>query len=501
MRGATRRLAGAVTLLLCVWTAGLVAAAPAQAQERLRWGRLRLVAPATVDSTAWFEALDLKDRPVDEAPLPPALLRALGGLARRGYPFAEARPGSFDLNGDRITGVITVDPGPRAHITGLELTGKTITRPATAMRIAGVRPGDLYTGEEDRLVRERLARSGLFTRVGDVDVAPGEDPGDVLLRIPVREPAYTRFAGILGVSGRDARLTGLLDLELNNIAGTAREAAARWENRGDDLTRFALRYREPWLPLVPIGVSGDLTHDVRREVYSYTRWEVDGDLSWGDGWRVRLGRGGTRAVETATAGTRATEGFTLAGLELDRRNSTLVPTAGFRLGVTSRRGQKRFTVTADSLDMRFDRTRWDAEAEGYRRFGRRWLGVARARFLFLDTPEDTLPRYDLFAVGGATSLRGYREEQYLTAAAGIVQLEWRWLADARGSALYLFTDAALISPRGDRAERDSFKTFLLGTGVGVRQASRLGILGVEYGVAKGENPLDGRIHLRLDAVF
>ena len=128
-------------------------------------------------------------------------------------------------------------------------------------------------------------------------------------------------------------------------------------------------------------------------------------------------------------------------------------------------------------------------------------GPGPVRLLFLDSPEDTLPRYDLFAVGGATSLRGYREEQYLTPAAGILQVEWRWLQGEDGSALYLFTDAAFISPRQGRDQRDRFDTFLLGTGVGVRQASRLGILGVEYGVAKGENPLDGRVHLRLDTVF
>jgi len=501
-RWISRAILGSMALLFCVaGIAALPAAAPAAGTERLRWGRLALRSETPVDTLAWRQALDLEGRYVDEAPLEPALLRALETLARAGYPFAEARPGSFDVVADRLTGTIVLALGVRPKIVGIQLIGAEITRASTAARLARVASGDPYTGREDRVVRERLARSGLFISVGEVDVAPGPQPEEVLLKVPVREPAYTRFAGIIGVSGRDSRLTGLLDLELRNIAGTAREAAGRWENRGDDLTRFALRYREPWLPLVPVGVAGDLTHDVSENVYSFTRWEVSGDREWGDGWRFRLGRGGSRAVETASDRARTSEGFVLAGLELDRRNATLVPTAGYRLGVTSRRGQKSFTVAEDTLDVRFDRTRWEADAELYRRVTPRWLAVVRGRFAFLDSPEDSLPRYDLFAVGGAASLRGYREEQFLTAAAVILQLEWRWLQGTEGSALYLFTDAALISPSGEREERDRFRTFLLGTGVGVRQASRLGILGVEYGVAKGENPLDGRIHLRLDAVF
>ncbi len=213
------------------------------------------------------------------------------------------------------------------------------------------------------------------------------------------------------------------------------------------------------------------------------------------------GAGGSRAVDAGTAAGDVSEGFTLAGIELDRRNSVLVPTAGYRLGLTSRRGIKRYTPAGDSLRVRIDRTRWDVEGDGYRRVGRRWLAAVTANFRYLETPEDSLPRYDLFAVGGAASLRGYREEQFLTPGAFVLQVEWRWLQDDRGSALYLFDDLGFISPREGRSLRDTFHTFLMGTGVGVRQASKLGVLGVEYGVAKGENPLDGRIHLRVDAVF
>jgi outer membrane protein assembly factor BamA len=323
----------------------------------------------------------------------------------------------------------------------------------------------------------------------------------VVLELPVTEPPYTRFQGVLGVSGPDSRLTGLADLNLSNIAGTGRAAAGRWEGRGDGLTRFALHYREPWLPLVPIGLEGDLQHDVKESQYSYTKWEVTGDISWRSQWRFRIGRGGTRAVETGIDRTSQRESFLVAGIELDRRNSALNPTGGFRLGLESRRGTKTYLPPTDSLEVRLDRTRWHVAAEGYRRFGEKWLGVLRTRFDYLDTPEDSLPRWDLFAVGGAVSLRGYREEQFLTPAAWLVQSEWRWLQDERGSALYFFADAGFISPAAGGGLRDTLNRFLLGSGVGVRQASRLGILGVEYGVARGEGPLDGRIHLRIDAVF
>jgi outer membrane protein assembly factor BamA len=289
-----------------------------------------------------------------------------------------------------------------------------------------------------------------------------------------------------------------VDLDLRNLAGTAREASGRWEGRGDGLSRFRLRYREPWIPFVPIGIEGSLNHDVKTGVYSFTVWEIRGDLEILNGWRVGLGRGGSHAVETGK-GT-VDEGFFTAHVELDRRDSAILPTDGFRAAVKSRRGEKEERPEADSLSVRVNRMHWDALAEGYERFGRIWLGTARARFQFLDSPEDSLPPWDLFPIGGATSLRGYREEQFLTAGAVTLQTEWQWLhGGGVGSALYVFADLGLL--RRETAGRARWDEFLLGSGVGIRQATRVGVLGLEYGVALSEGPLDGRIHLRLDAAF
>lgn len=471
-----------------------------QAGEPLAWGRVDLECAVPVDTVAWFEALDLEGRPVDSAALDEAILRALTALARQGYPFAEARPGAFEYRDGRLVGTIRLDPGVRARIAGILLDGAHITRNRTALRLAGIRTGQSYTGREDRRLRERLLRSGLFASVGQVEIVPGLEPDEIILKVAVTEPPFTRFRGVLGVSGRESGITGLLDLDLGNIAGTAREATGRWENRGNGLTRYFIRYREPWLPIIPIGLTGDLSHDINEGVYSYTRWEIRGDLSWENQWTITFGRGGAQAVAPQDPGSRTSEGFTVVGLGLDRRNSILNPTAGFRLATETRRGTKTFPLS-DSVSVRVDRTRWSAAGEGYLRLNRRWLAAVMSRFDYLDTPEPVVPRYELYAVGGAASLRGYREEQFLTPAAWIVQSELRWLQGDQGSALYFFADTGFIAPRTASRFSETFDRFVVGTGLGVRQASRLGILGVEYGFAKGENVLDGRVHLRIDAMF
>jgi len=481
--------------LVCI----LVCAAFGSARAgELKWGHLTLQASAPVDSLTWFRALDLEGRPVEGNSLEDGLDRALHELARAGHPFAEAHPKGFALEGNRVRGTIVVDPGPRAHVEALELTGARVTQPKTALRMSGVKEGKAYTGEDDERVTERLSRSGLFTRVGQVEVVPGSSADAVRLRVPVEESPYTRFRGLVGMSGKDAKVTGLLDIDLENIAGTARSASGRWENRGEGLTRYALRYREPWLPVIGIGLEGSLEHDVNENLYSYTKWEAIGDLLLGDQWTLRFGRGGSRAVETIEGASPETEGYFLAGVDLDKRNSARNPERGFRITGESRRGTKTFTP--DSVEVRIDRTHWLLGGETYQPVGRKWLGVLRGKFEFLQTPEDSVPRWDEIAVGGANSLRGYREDQFLTLGATILQGEWRLRQDNRGSAVYAFADAGFIQDDGHRLS-DLFDRFLLGTGLGIRQAKGPGILSLEYGIPKGSSPLEGRLHVRLDAVF
>jgi outer membrane protein assembly factor BamA len=304
----------------------------------------------------------------------------------------------------------------------------------------------------------------------------------------------------LGVSGPESEITGLVDLDLGNIAGTGRVASGRWENRGGGLTRFGLHYHEPWLPLVPISLDFDLAHDVNQIIYTYTRWALAASYTWRNQWSLTAGVGGAQAVEPAPGLGASHETFTLLGVGFDHRNSALNPTSGFRIYTESRRGSKTYPV-ADTLSVKVHRQRWGAGFEGYRRVGRPWLLSIRSRFDALQTPEAVVPRYELYAIGGASTLRGYREEQFLTSMAWVVQGEWSLLLGTQGSRLYLFTDVGFLGSPEARELGRLFDRVPVGTGVGVSQGSRFGILGVEYGWAKGENILDGRIHLRLDAMF
>ena len=56
-------------------------------------------------------------------------------FAEVGYPFAEARPRSFDLEDGKLVGTIHLDLGAEAVIEDIQLSGARVTKPKTVFRL------------------------------------------------------------------------------------------------------------------------------------------------------------------------------------------------------------------------------------------------------------------------------------------------------------------------------------------------------------------------------
>jgi outer membrane protein insertion porin family len=107
---------------------------------------------------------------------------------------------------------------------------------------------------------------------------------------------------------------------------------------------------------------------------------------------------------------------------------------------------------------------------------------------------------DQFRFGGATTLRGYREEQFRGARVAWSNLEYRYLLSRRTRA-FVFFDAGYYSgfeyanaesPRPNEVENSVYAW-----GLGARVETPLGIIGVDYGLGKGDPLMNGKVHVSL----
>jgi outer membrane protein assembly factor BamA len=318
--------------------------------------------------------------------------------------------------------------------------------------------------------------------------------------VAVEEPPYNSFEGAFGFEGEGHRV-GLARVGLGNLLGTGRALDLRWEARGDGVTDFATRYREPMLFGTRMRAEVSLLQNVQDTLYTRTRWGAGLRFPLGRLEAADLGYDQERVVSDVGDVEEARLQTTRFGLETDRRDRPGDARRGARFRLEAAQTFKRErlalaerTSTAGSAELR---------AEWHRPFSTRaglsFEGWAAGRF----SSQPVLSYYERYPLGGAATLRGYREEEFRVDRLALLRSEARWFVGAGGQRVFAFFDQAwmetrLADPSGASRSERQWKP---GVGVGLRLDSRAGLVGVDYGLEPGRPPLEGKIHLRVESRF
>ena len=106
-----------------------------------------------------------------------------------------------------------------------------------------------------------------------------------------------------------------------------------------------------------------------------------------------------------------------------------------------------------------------------------------------------LSNLEYFYLGGNANLRGFTENQFAGYLLIWSKLELRYLL-SRKSRTFLFLDHGFVK------SNEYLYGMLFGFGLGLRIETRLGLLGIDYGLSYSEgvfrNPLDGIIHFGIE---
>jgi outer membrane protein assembly factor BamA len=98
----------------------------------------------------------------------------------------------------------------------------------------------------------------------------------------------------------------------------------------------------------------------------------------------------------------------------------------------------------------------------------------------------TVPLSKKLRYGGAASLRGYREEEFVADWVIISQLEIRYRVSSENS-FYTFIDGSY----------DEQKRTPASVGLGLKQKTPMGVLQLDYAIGKDNKPKEGKIHIRI----
>jgi outer membrane protein insertion porin family len=436
----------------------------------------------------------------------------LSRLSNLGYPF-----GRFDLKAIQLDSVqknesyfdfaFQARTGPKLYLREIQISGNETTRDYVIRRETGIKPGELYRQDKINRIQSRLMRLGYFARVYPPKLYWSEgNEGGLLLQ--VEEGPSSRFDGILGYNpGTDEEkgyFTGLLEISLGNLLGTGRSLFVHWQKRDRKTQEMEFRYREPWVAKLPFHVGVHFAQLIQDTTYIERNMAMDFELpiSYNLSAVANISR---RQVTPDSVGSyilgipssRQISGT--VGFSYDTRDDLINPQQGIYYRTSVEFGRKtnlgpETLVEELELKRKIDNKQYLLDLEAFIPLFARQVIAFSLHGRQLKSNEDSVPLSDLYRLGGAQSLRGYREDQFLGSSVAWTNLEYRYIFGRRSRA-FVFLDSGYYSRNGDISNIGT--TLKVGYGIGFRLETGLGIMGIDYGLGEGDGIMNGKLHIRL----
>jgi outer membrane protein assembly factor BamA len=437
----------------------------------------------------------------------------LNYMENHGHPLAEVTIQSlmYDSSSAVLDIALQAEPGLPIYIGEYRLKGNTLTRPEVILREIQLKAGMPYRHDALMQTEDKLQRLHFFDRVYPPDVRFVKD--HALVTIQVQEGSPNTMDGVVGYTpsndpDRPGYFTGQLHLSFRNLFGTGRFFEAFWEKKDKHSQMMRFGYEEPWLRGWPVFPGGYFTQEIRDTTY------VD------RGWRLRVRyapwnalslsvEGGQREILPDSLGSilyglaKTRSWLGTLGIDYSTYDDPLNPTRGLYYHTAATFGRKRnlgpafMDTTAgwrDAVNTRHIRI----DAEYVQPVMRRQVIFIGVHGQEVKSGGQVVPLSEQIRFGGTRTLRGYPEDLFRGSIVAWMNLEYRYLMGRR-SRVFIFMDSGLYQRRERTLELKRGQK--IGYGFGVRLETRLGIMGVDYGLGEGDDFMQGKIHVGLTNSF
>ena len=446
---------------------------------------------------------------------------------------------------DPQTGVLKI-PIMEIKIEDIKVTGNKKTRSEVILREMQQKPGDVYNLKTLYSDIQRIYDLNIFELEGAVPykTEPGSDLGKVDIVIPVKEKQTGAVTLGLGYSSKQ-KLVGQAKVSEDNFRGRAQRVNLLWEQSGTRGSSYEVGFFEPWLDShqtsLGVNIYNKLIFRFSSNVFGGTTDSANDYDERRKGGSVTIGRPLSRAnrgfltfrsesVDTSILDSGASlfnlnQDATLASgtgrLTNDTRDSQIDPYLGGYNSLALEVGNvdfQRQNLAAEIQNLKGTFVKYSIDGRRYFSKGgaRKELNEQRTRIalrVMAGSLSGEVPFFEQYFVGGAESLRGFKEDRFWGKNMLLASAEYRFplaksltgvgfvdYGDAWGSPEeYMKRVDPVLNPDGTPVLDglgnpvteivdliDSFSQHQdfsgnLGYGVGIRVQTPLGPLRLDYG--------------------
>ena len=453
------------------------------------------------------EECDLKPLMVfSEAGMQNDIHRLLSLYEQAGYPFASIEIGDITMApvGDSLRAGTRLDitEGMKFYISEITVEGNTETNADVVLRETRIAKDELYNPDKVAEVRQRLERLQFFSSVAEPELYIRKGKGGLKLR--VSEGNVNTFDGIIGYqppasNQSGGTLTGLVNLSFRNLFGTGRRLDGRWERASSSVSELEIRYLEPWLFSFPMNILGSFNQ--RQQDSTYVRRNVEAKAIFLASSAFSLSGGVQSAAVIPSqggGGSLVAKSSTLTGaleLLIDTRDNIINPHTGIYLRNGYSGGKKSFDRIGTGERTNEFLQRIEVDLSWFQELLLRTIAALSVHGRQVSSSE--LDLSDFYRLGGANSLRGYREDQFLGTRLGWLNAEIHYSLGKKSYAFAFFDLGYVFQNADEAAHREQIAITRSGYGIGGRIETALGILGVSYALGQGDTFMTGKIHFGL----
>jgi len=414
-----------------------------------------------------------------------------------GYPFTSVSVANISLlsinNEERISIELEINEGQIVYIEQYSIEGNKKTNRDIILRELRMNNGELYNQTKINRIEKNLRRLNIFSSVNKPQLLLDNNGGNLFIK--VEEGSFNNFNGIIGyvpsTNNQHGIVTGQIDISMRNLFGTARKATIHWQRESELTQEIALRYSEPWLFNIPLSAIIGFAQRKQDSTFVQRVTDVNTDFLFNESFSLGTIFSYEQTLPSLTTTSSVFSNTIITGgiqAQFDSRDDILSPTNGGLYHVQIEWGNKTIASSRFSLQRLF------TNVEQY--FSPTTHQVLSVALHTKEIKSTKLEFSDLFRFGGATTIRGYREKQFLASSIVWSNTEYRFLFSQQ-SFFFGFFDAGYYSRSALAPFLFSTKEFLFGYGAGVRLETRVGLLGVSFALGKGDTFSQMKIHIQL----
>ncbi len=387
-------------------------------------------------------------------------------------------------------------------IDSIIVKGLEYTQPKVVIREGRIKVGDSFRAQDIEQSHDYLLQLPYLSDVQMPELFEAEN-GKSILRYGVSEGKSNNFSGLIGyipsTFGTNGYYIGTFAMDLGNLFGSGRRFQGEWQKLDRSSQKLRVFYEEPWVGGIPLSLSAQIEQSLQDSSYIKRAFILGAGYQLSSALQAHLSIGTEMVIAEELAKSEfglsnSTGTLIQAGISYNKLDYRLNPRKGI-LYTTSVTHQKRKLNSENDIDKdNVTDKKINADFELAYPLQRRLVTYLHGAWNQTTSSEQRVPISEQWYLGGSSSLRGFREKQFIASKIAWYNLELRYL-NSRDSRLFLFFDGGFFQNQGENSHNK------FGYGFGFRTDSRIGMVGFDFGLSTQDEFSDGKIHFTVQNAF